>query len=199
MFTLIISLSCHEFAHAAAAKHFGDRTAEQLGRLTLNPISHVSPLGLLMIVMAGFGWAKPVPTTPRHFNSRWASPLIAAAGPFTNLLLAFLVANIAGIASIMGFEFAANPAASQLIHLLVLLNLVLMLFNLIPLGPLDGHYILPYLLSSKIAPVYEEFNARFGSYALIGMFMLSFSGVPVFRWMWTSARWLQGHIPAIGA
>jgi len=199
LFTLIISLSCHEFAHAATAKYFGDRTAEQQGRLTLNPISHISPLGLLMIIMAGFGWAKPVPTTPRNFNSKWATPLIAAAGPFTNLLLAFLVANIAGLASMMNFEFASSPAASQLFHLMVLFNLVLMLLNLIPLGPLDGHYILPYFLSSKLAPIYEEFNAKYGGYALIALFMLSFSGLPVFDWMWNSAYWLQLYMPAIGA
>ena len=69
LFTIIISLSCHEYGHALSAKRFGDRTAEQQGRLTLNPIAHIDPIGLLMIVIAGFGWAKPVPTNPRYFLS----------------------------------------------------------------------------------------------------------------------------------
>src|SRR3990170_2499028 len=78
---LVISLSFHEFGHAATAKLFGDDTAQRMGRLTLNPLAHVDALGLLMVVFVGFGWAKPVPTNPRNFNSRWADLFVSAAGP----------------------------------------------------------------------------------------------------------------------
>ena len=74
--TIIISLSFHEFGHAWSAKYYGDNTAESLGRLTLNPVSHIDPTGLLMIILVGFGWAKPVPTNPRNFNSFWRYPFI---------------------------------------------------------------------------------------------------------------------------
>jgi len=79
--TIVLSLSFHEYAHAASAKYFGDRTAEQQGRLTINPLVHIDPMGLLMIALIGFGWAKPVPTTPRNFNSKWAMPGLSIFTP----------------------------------------------------------------------------------------------------------------------
>ncbi len=78
--TIVISLSCHEFGHAWSAKLFGDNTAQQQGRLTMNPIAHIDPMGLLMIIVIGFGWARPVPTNPANFNSFWATLVVAAAG-----------------------------------------------------------------------------------------------------------------------
>ena len=85
---LMISLSFHEFGHAVTALRFGDDTARRAGRLTVNPVAHIDPLGLLMVVFVGFGYAKPVPTNPRLFNSRYAELWVAAAGPLMNLLLA---------------------------------------------------------------------------------------------------------------
>ena len=82
---LVISLTFHEFGHAATAKLFGDDTAQKLGRLTLNPLAHIDPMGLLMVILIGIGYAKPVPTDPRKFNSRWASLVVSAAGPGMNL------------------------------------------------------------------------------------------------------------------
>jgi Zn-dependent protease len=81
---LVISLTFHEFGHAASAKLFGDDTAQKQGRLTLNPIAHIDPMGLLMVVLIGIGYAKPVPTNPRNYTSRWASLVVAAAGPGMN-------------------------------------------------------------------------------------------------------------------
>ena len=91
---ILLSLSFHEFGHAWVAKRFGDDTAQRAGRLTLNPISHIDPMGLMMVVFVGFGWAKPVPTDPRNFTSRYADMLVAAAGPAMNLLLAVIVVNV---------------------------------------------------------------------------------------------------------
>ena len=95
---LVVSLSFHEFGHAFTAKLFGDDTAQRMGRMTLNPIAHIDPMGLAMVVFAGFGWAKPVPTDPRNFTSRWADLWVAAAGPGMNLVLAFLAINFLSLA-----------------------------------------------------------------------------------------------------
>ena len=178
---LIVSLTFHEYAHAAVAKLSGDSTAELAGRLTLNPLAHIDPMGLLMVVLVGFGYAKPVPVDPRYLRSPRADLWIAAAGPVMNLLLAVVVWNgfLALRGAGVGFVFLPGPQTFVL--LLVRINLLLMLFNLIPLGPLDGHWILPHLLPAAGARWYRYYNARFGSYALFGLILLSFAGVPVFR------------------
>ena len=178
---LIVSLTFHEYAHAAVAKLSGDSTAERAGRLTLNPLAHIDPMGLLMVVLVGFGYAKPVPVDPRYLRSPRADLWIAAAGPVMNLLLAAVVWNgfLALRGAGVGFVFLPGPQTFVL--LLVRINLLLMLFNLIPLGPLDGHWILPHLLPAAGARWYRYYNARFGSYALFGLILLSFAGVPVFR------------------
>ena len=178
---LIVSLTFHEYAHAAVAKLSGDSTAERAGRLTLNPLPHIDPMGLLMLVLVGFGYAKPVPVDPRYLRSPRADLWIAAAGPVMNLLLAAVVWNgfLALRGAGVGFVFLPGPQTFVL--LLVRINLLLMLFNLIPLGPLDGHWILPHLLPAAGARWYRYYNARFGSYALFGLILLSFAGVPVFR------------------
>ena len=191
LFSIIVSLTCHEYAHALAAKRFGDRTAEQQGRLTLSPLAHIDPIGLVMIVLIGFGWARPVPVTTRFLNSRWAPPLIAAAGPLVNLALAVVAINLWALAVAAGLDGATAPGTRTFVNLFVTINFVLFLFNLIPLGPLDGHWILPYLLSTKVARAYVAFNESYGNMALLGLLMLSFAGVDIFGPLWRSAAWLR--------
>jgi Zn-dependent protease len=155
---LLFSLCVHEAAHAAMAYYCGDDTARLQGRLTLNPIAHIDPLGtvilpLIMIVMTGFvfGWAKPVPFNPAKLNNVRRDPvLIAMAGPASNLLLAFFFAFIGRIY----FFFAGGPAEVPILifkffFFMLLLNFILMLFNLIPVPPLDGHHVLNYFLPPK--------------------------------------------------
>jgi len=149
--TIVISLAFHEFGHAWSAKKFGDDTAERMGRLTLNPIAHIDPTGLLMIILVGFGWAKPVPTDPRNFNSFWATFFIALAGPAANLLLAFIAVNLFGYAAANEMAFVESNGVLTFFYWFIYINLLLMLFNLIPLGPLDGHYILPYFKNHWLA------------------------------------------------
>ncbi len=103
---LVISLSFHEFGHAATAKLFGDNTAQLAGRLTLNPLAHIDLMGLVMVMLVGFGYAKPVPTDPRKFKSHWADFMISAAGPGMNLLLA--------AASINAYVFGLNAGVQYL-------------------------------------------------------------------------------------
>ena len=180
---LIMSLSLHELGHAFAAKRFGDDTAERAGRLTINPIAHIDPIGLLMVVMIGFGYAKPVPTNPKNYNSFWAQLVVAAAGPMANLVIAVVSYNIFLYGVQSGWPSFSDPNVQQVFNIVVVVNLVLLVFNLIPLGPLDGHYILPYFLPRTLASRYQELNARYGSYLFLGLILLSLAGVPIFKFV----------------
>lgn len=191
---LIMSLSFHEFGHAFAAKRFGDDTAERLGRLTINPLAHIDPLGLLMVVLIGFGYAKPVPTNPRNYNSFWAQLVVAAAGPLANLIIAIVAYNLFRYGLQSGWQSFANPAVQQLFSVVVIINLVLMVFNLIPLGPLDGHYILPYFLPRTLANSYRELNAKYGSYLFLGLIVLSVAGLPIFKFVFEVGTSLLPYI-----
>lgn len=175
---LILSLSFHEFGHAIVAKWQGDDTAERAGRLTINPLAHIDPFGLLMVVMVGFGYAKPVPVDPRNYKSRYSDLWVSAAGPFMNLLVAFVAWNGYLIMLANGMQ---NPGMDVFFRLLTQINLLLMLFNLLPIGPLDGHYIVPYFLPDGWANRYRLLNARYGTILLLGLVALSFMGVPVFQ------------------
>ena len=191
---LIMSLSFHEFGHAFAAKRFGDDTAERQGRLTLNPIAHIDPMGLLMVVLIGFGYAKPVPTDPRNYNSFWAQLVVAAAGPLANLIIAVVAYNLYLYGVQAGWPSFSDPSVRQVFNLVVIVNLVLMVFNLIPLGPLDGHYILPYLLPRVVAQQYREINARYGTYLFLALILLSLAGVPIFRFVFSVGTSLLPYI-----
>jgi len=187
---LIFSLSFHEFGHAFAAKLYGDDTAQRLGRLTINPISHIDPVGLLMVIMVGFGYAKPVPFDPRNFTSVWARAGVAIAGPLANLIIAVIALNLFIYGSDAGWEFYRSDAAREFFSILILVNFYLMLFNLIPIGVLDGHHILPYFLPKALAQKYRELNNRYGMLALIGLLVLSALGLPVLFFLQRAAEWL---------
>lgn len=197
LITIVISLSFHEYGHAWSAKWYGDNTAERLGRLTLNPIAHIDPIGLLMIILVGFGWARPVPTNPNNFNSFWATLVIAAAGPLANLILAFVAINLYGVLLLGGTIDGANEGAGTFFYWFTFINLLLMLFNLIPIGPLDGHYILPYFLPKRISQLYREYNQRFGGMAILGLVLLSYAGLPVFDSLRAAAQWLMGALMVV--
>ena len=178
---LVISLSFHEFVHAWVAKRFGDDTAERAGRLTINPRAHIDPMGLLMVVIVGFGYAKPVPTDPRRFTSRYADLLVAAAGPGMNLLLAVVTINFYVLGLKIGWTFFQQPGPYFFFSYLALINLLLMVFNLLPIGALDGHYILPYFLPRRLASLYRYYNHHYGNWLLLSLVLLSVFGVPVFQ------------------
>ncbi len=180
-FGLIFSLTFHEFGHGKVASLIGDDTAKRAGRLTLNPIPHIDPMGLLMLMLIGIGYAKPVPTDPRKFNTRWGMLLVAAAGPGMNLLLAIVIINFYNLGLQLGIPLFRTAEAYEFFTTLGLINMLLMLFNLLPIGPLDGSYILPYVLPRNVARNYLIFNQRYGAYALLGLIVLSFLGVPVFQ------------------
>lgn len=184
-FALIFSLTFHEYGHGKVASLIGDDTAERAGRLTLNPLPHIDPLGLLMLLLIGIGYAKPVPADPRKFNTRWGMLMVAAAGPGMNLLLAVVTINLYVLGYKLGIPLFKTPEAYEFFKTLGLINMLLMLFNLLPIGPLDGSYILPYVLPREVALKYLQFNQRYGAYALLALIALNFLGVPVFQTLWS--------------
>ena len=195
---LVLSLSGHEFGHAFVAKLCGDDTAQRAGRLTLNPVRHIDPLGLAMVVLVGFGYAKPVPVDPRRFRSRRSDLWVAAAGPAMNLLLAATAWNAFLMLRANGVQFAFGEGAETFFVLLVQINLLLMVFNLVPLGPLDGHYILPHFLPDGLARAYRHYNARFGLWVLLGLIAVGLLGVPVFATLMALAESLLPWITLVG-
>jgi len=194
LLAIIISLSFHEFGHAWTAKYFGDDTAQRMGRLTLNPIAHIDPIGLLMVATIGFGFAKPVPTNPKNFNSYYASAWISAAGPGMNLVLAFLSINLLTAAFQFDITYLTQQGPVTFLQYMAFINILLMLFNLLPIGPLDGHYILPYFLTRQHAYQYERWNTQYGSMALMGLVVLSFMGVPIFSFLMNVARIITRYL-----
>ncbi len=187
---LVISLSFHEYGHGRVAMMMGDDTAKRAGRLTLNPLRHIDPMGLLMVVLIGFGYAKPVPTDPRQFKSRLGILWVAAAGPAMNLLLAIVVINVYALGLRFGVEAFQNEGAFFFFTFLTQINLLLMLFNLLPIGPLDGHHILPYFLPRQLANRYREYNHRYGVMLLLGLVALNLLGLPVFESIWNLGQWM---------
>ena len=157
IFVLLTAFAVHEFAHAFVANWFGDDTPSRAGRLTLNPFAHLDPIGSLMLLFAGFGWAKPVPINPYALTRRSSSAVmwVSLAGPLSNLLMAVIVAIPfkLGLVSLqqaaMDMATASKhllPTLPQFLYIFVSTNLLLMLFNLIPISPLDGEKVLYYLL-----------------------------------------------------
>ncbi len=188
LLALMLSLTLHEFGHALAAKLYGDDTAQRAGRLTLNPIPHIHPTGLLMVILLGFGFAKPVPTDPRNFKSRSGILVVSAAGPAMNLILAVATVNLYLLGRKLGFEPLEEPGPRFFFFYLAHINLLLMVFNLIPLGALDGHYILPYFLPGPVALRYRYYNARYGNFVLLGLVVLSIMGIPIFDYVFSVSQ-----------
>lgn len=193
---IIFSLSLHEFGHAQAAYWLGDHTAAQQGRLTLNPASHIDPMGLIMVILIGVGYAKPVPFNPRNVKQNWGGAAIAAAGPLMNLLLAIVAVNLLSW-GLKSESIELNQAQMVALSILASINLLLMLFNLIPLGPLDGHYIMSWLLPPQTRLQYDHFNARYGTHVFLGLIILSVVGVPVFRFLMSLSETLKPFITFI--
>lgn len=145
---LMIAFAIHEFAHAWTADHFGDNTPRSQGRVTLNPMAHLDPLGSLMLLIFGFGWARPVPVDPFKLGGR-NFMLTALAGPMSNLVMALAASSLVWVGLIPLVTTAPGailPTAFSFLSEFVWINLLLMLFNLIPLFPLDGEKVLGYFL-----------------------------------------------------
>ena len=151
---VIVAMTFHEFAHAWAATKLGDETPRQQGRLSLNPISHIDPVGLICLMLLGFGWGKPVQINPRNFDGKYsiskAEAIVAAAGPIMNFILAFVFLIIYAIfgMTVTTITTTTNVISSILISI-ISVNLGLGVFNLIPIYPLDGAKVLNNFLPYK--------------------------------------------------
>ena len=163
---LLFAITIHEYAHGKAALALGDPTAKQMGRLSFNPLSHLDILGAICLFLFNFGWAKPVPVDIRYFkNMRRDVIIMSLAGPVANLGAAF----IAGL--LIRFLMLPVEIYLQLLLWLILMNIGLGLFNLLPLPPLDGSHVLENILSPKAAQTYRRFG-RYGPFILIGIVLL---------------------------
>ena len=170
---IVLSLTVHEFSHALVGKWRGDATAERMGRLTLNPLAHVDWMGFIAVLLLGFGWAKPVPYNPYNLkNPKWDSVWIALAGPASNLIFAIVSALV------LRGVLIANPGASLsllsvFLIFMVILNLFLLLFNIIPVHPLDGSKLLFALMDSAKYAHARNFIATRGPQMLLVLVLIS--------------------------
>jgi len=175
---LVAAFSVHEFAHAWTAYQLGDPTARDAGRLTLDPRKHLDVLGSIMVLAVGFGWAKPVPVNPYNLrNGRAGMAIVAAAGPLSNLLLAIIAAvplKMGLIEPYFSSRFLPNP--QQIIVTFIGLNVVLLVFNLLPIAPLDGFRVVAGLLPY---PSSETFRKLEPIGPMILIFLVFFGG-PIF-------------------
>lgn len=174
--TLVVSLTVHEFSHAWAAFQLGDDTAQRMGRLTLNPLKHLDPLGTIIMLAVGFGWAKPVPFDPYAVTRKTPAGvmLVAGAGPLSNLLMA-IIASVPFQTGLFNNVIAGEGALFFMRSFLITfiyLNLVLLFFNLIPVSPLDGEKVLTYFLP----PSGQATMARIRPYGPMLLMLLLFAG-----------------------
>ena len=173
VFCLIFALTFHEFGHAYIAYLCGDDTAKSAGRMSLNPLVHLDLFGSIMVLIAGFGYARPVPVNPNNYRVNNADFYIASAGPLMNLMLGIIGALLYGILANSSITMLAGVPLLFLLKLFIIINFNLFLFNLIPLGPLDGNSVLPHFLPTNLRIRYQHWNFRYGSYALVGLVLLS--------------------------
>ncbi|HSX39916.1 MAG TPA: site-2 protease family protein [Candidatus Saccharimonadales bacterium] len=164
---LILSISVHEFAHAYAANKLGDFTAKYLGRLTLNPLAHLDPVGTILLLTVGFGWGKPVPYNPANLkNPARDGAIIAFSGPLSNFILAISFAAF--------MHFLPLPSiVTSLFYLIVSYNLILGFFNLIPIFPLDGFNIVTGLLPHRLRAQWLQM----ATFSMIFLIILVITGV----------------------
>jgi len=160
---LLIAITVHEFMHAYTANLLGDPTAKWQGRLSLNPIRHLDLFGTLFLLIVGFGWGKPVPVNPNNFeNPRLGELLTSLSGPFSNIITAFIFS--------LPLRFFPNAAFAPFFNLIIYINLVLCVFNLLPIPPLDGSKILWVIFPKIDIAAFEQI----GIYILFGILFLSY-------------------------
>ena len=169
---ILLALTFHEYAHAYVANRLGDDTAKQSGRLTLNPLRHLDPLGTIMIFLVHFGWAKPVPVNPYLLKNPKKDMLwISAAGPLSNMVLALASGILLRILMASGETPGQTSFLGLLIYVVFMslqINLALAIFNILPIAPLDGSKILAGLLPDRFGKMFY-FMERYGPFILLGL------------------------------
>jgi Zn-dependent protease len=187
---ILIAVTIHEYAHAWMADRLGDPTPRLRGRLSLNPLVHLDLLGALLFLVAGFGWAKPIEVNPRYFaNWRRGMMLVAIAGPLSNVTLAFAVGLLLRAGLLSGWTLLG-----QFAFVLITINVVLAVFNLLPIPPLDGSRVVSGLLPPTQAVAYDRL-APYGPLVLLALILLP--GNVLGYVLGPSITWLRGQ--ALGA
>ena len=179
---LLPALTVHEWAHGFAAYKLGDRTAKLDGRLSLNPLDHLEPIGSLMLLVFGFGWAKPVPVMTRNFKKpKRDFAITSLAGPLSNFILAFVSAFLVVLFWYLGaYKSITLEAIALIFEYSAIYNIGLGLFNLIPIPPLDGSNVLMCILPNRLAAKYSQIR-YYTRYIIIGLILLSYlPGINVF-------------------
>ncbi|MDR4498177.1 MAG: site-2 protease family protein [Candidatus Scalindua sp.] len=178
---ILYALTIHEFFHAWAANRLGDPTAKMQGRLTLNPLAHLDPMGTICFIVAHFGWGKPVPINSSYFkNPRRDDVIASAAGPISNFVSAFIFGLLFQITHrfVSDTSFFLNDFCNLLLKI-IQINLILAIFNFIPLYPLDGSHILKGFLPRHMLHKYEEV-CKYGPFILLGLILLgNFANIPI--------------------
>lgn len=186
LITLVIAFSVHEFSHAWTANAFGDSTPKIAGRLTLNPLKHLDPMGTLVLIFAGFGWAKPVPVNPYALERRSSSALmwVSLAGPLSNFVLAILASIPLRLNWVpYSSSSALLPSPYMFLVEFISINLLLMVFNLIPLAPLDGDKIVEYFLPESWNRVFNRIRPYSAFILLAVVFVLPMLGFDLLGWI----------------
>lgn len=180
---LTLSLTAHEFAHAYTADRLGDPTPRRLGRVTLNPLAHLDPFGVILLLVAGFGFARPVPV---NFNNlgRWGMVAVAAAGPISNILIALLCVLLLKV-------LPASSLSDQILGIVASINVVLAVFNLIPIPLLDGSRILAGIFPTTLGRSLMEFERLPYAFLIVMGFILLARG-PLSNIIGTVQGWLFG-------
>lgn len=172
--TTLIALMCHEIAHGWVSTKLGDPTPKIQGRLTFNPLAHLDPIGTLLMIFTGFGWARPVEVNPMYYkNRKQGMALVALAGPLANFILAIIGAFLGILLlKIFSFSYSAVSFITTIMYVFVVRNINFMVFNLIPLPPLDGSKILGMVLPNRTYYTMLQYER----YAIIILMVLSLSG-----------------------
>lgn len=196
--TALLGLTLHELAHGLVAFALGDPTAKRQGRLTLNPLKHLDPMGTLLLVVFHFGWAKPVQVNPGHFrNPKLGLLMVALAGPFTNLALAVLL----GL-GVRGLAGAEESMWAMLVYQLclygVLINVALAIFNLLPIPPLDGSRLIYVFVPDSAEALYRKIE-RVSMALLMGVLLLgALTGTSTIgRILWPAVNWLLATVAGV--
>ena len=167
---LVIAMTIHEYAHARVADALGDFTPRMQGRLTLNPVAHIDPFGLLMLFLIKFGWAKPVMVNPSNFrNPRRDDILVSAAGPIANLITAFVALLVMVILFKIGFPMSTGM--KTVFSLILIYNINFAIFNMLPIPPLDGSHILRNLLPYELAIKFQAIERY--SFLILLVFLMT--------------------------
>ena len=175
---LLLSLTIHEFAHARTALAFGDPTAKYMGRVSMNPLRHLDPIGTIMIIITcmkgiGFGWAKPVPVNPYNLHPRrFGDAMVSLAGPASNIFLAVVIGLLLKLCMMIGPDVLGQKlfmSAGKMLLIVMQVNVALCVFNLVPLFPLDGHHIVREMLPDRMRESFMRWQVRFGFVVLIAI------------------------------